>query len=177
MPDNPFDKPRSDYDNAYSNYLEASQRFDYFVAGISIAIVGYLGSRFTATPIGWNASTVELASLISLLASAFSGLKRVQTIVYLLKSTQQHIREVDSAAAFTEAATAGQTAIDYAAGQALSARDLAVRGETHRGNAESYKKLQQDLGVLTSRWSLFRDRLLIFGLSLLILARLVAAYH
>lgn len=177
MPDNPFDKPRSDYENAYSDYLEASQRFDYFLAGVSIALVGYLGSRFTPTPIGWNASTVELAALISLLASAFSGLKRVQTLVHLLKLTQQHIREVDSAAAFTEAATAGQTAIDYAARQALSVRDLSVRGETHRGNAESYKKLQQDMGVLSGRWSLFRDRLLVLGLSLLILARLVAAYH
>jgi hypothetical protein len=48
MSDNPFDKPRTDYEAAHSAYLEASQRFDYYVAGLCIAIVGYLGSRYAS---------------------------------------------------------------------------------------------------------------------------------
>ena len=62
-------------DALFGQYLEAQQKFDYFVTGVAIAMVGFLGARFEPTAIAFNPSTVELGAIAALMASAWAGLK------------------------------------------------------------------------------------------------------
>jgi hypothetical protein len=49
----------------FDSWREASQKFDYFVAGLIGALVAFIGQSFKAVQLGLNAGTLELASLVN----------------------------------------------------------------------------------------------------------------
>jgi hypothetical protein len=65
----------------YDNYREASQRFEYFVLGLCVAVVAYAGQTLQPEPFGLNSSTVETGAILLLIACVALGLKRVEKII------------------------------------------------------------------------------------------------
>ncbi len=66
---------------AYDNYREASQRFEYFVLGLCVAVVAYAGQTLQPERFGSNSSTVEIGAILLLIACVALGLKRVEKII------------------------------------------------------------------------------------------------
>ncbi len=163
-------------DKVYEQWLAASQQFDYFVTGVSVALVGYLGAAFKASPLEWNASSVELASLVTLLASAFAGLKRVETTTALLKQMQARLYHEEAAGSATAAMLAGGQQYNQSTGQVRSQQELAVERELHLGMVTKLRPVLDDLAGEAGRWYRLRDFLLVLGLLFLIGSRIVAAY-
>ena len=163
-------------DRIYLTYLEASQKFDYFVAGVGLALVGYLGARFEAVPIGWNPSTIELGAIAALLASAVAGLKRIETNVTLLGVMHKRLYEEEAAGALTGAAGGGGPGLNKATGEVLSLAELLYKAKYHEVGAEVIAETLREL----ARWSVFwyraRNTLLLLGLGLLVLGRIAIGY-
>lgn len=66
----------------FEAHREASQRFDYFILAICVALVAYAGKTLQPEEFGLNPYTLEVAALILLVASVIVGFKRIeQTIV------------------------------------------------------------------------------------------------
>jgi uncharacterized membrane protein YkvI len=66
---------------AYENYREASQRFEYFVLGLCVAIVAYAGQTLQPQRFGLNSYTVEIGAILLLIACVALALKRVEKII------------------------------------------------------------------------------------------------
>jgi len=66
---------------AYDNYREASQRFEYFVLGLCVAVVAYAGQTLQPERFGSNSSTVEIGAILLLIACVALGPKRVEKII------------------------------------------------------------------------------------------------
>src|SRR5437016_14429043 len=66
---------------AYDNYREASQRFEYFVLGLCVAVVAYAGQTLRPERFGLNSYIVEIGAILLLIACVALGLKRVEKII------------------------------------------------------------------------------------------------
>ncbi len=163
-------------DKAYAAYVEASQKFDYFVVGLSVALVGYLGAGFRAVPLGWNPPTVELAAIAALLLSAIAGLKRIESNVTLLGTSQRRLWEQEAAGGMKSAAMGGGPALNKGTGQVLGSAQLITEAYRHQIVAEVMTRQLEQIAQQCDRWYRVRNFLLVFGLALLVLARLLVAY-
>jgi hypothetical protein len=163
-------------DRAYAAYVEALQKFDYFVVGVSLALVAYLGATLRAIPLGWNAPAIELAAIVSFLLSAIAGLKRVEAIVTLLGAMQKRLYEEEAAGALTKAAASGGPALNESTGQVMGAAALMFQAQYHRAGVGVITKHQESIGARSGFWYRSRDFFLVLGLALLVFARIIAAY-
>ena len=163
-------------DKLFASYLEASQRFDYFVVGAAVALVGYLGARFAAVRLGWNPATIELASLGSLLAAVVCGLKRIETYVEVMKLNQKRLLEEESVGSLTSAAASGAPALNHSTGEILGPGQLMYKAEYHKVGVEVLSEMLDKEAKWSGYWYRARDFFLVLGLLLLVLARVAQAY-
>ena len=68
---------------AFEHYREAAQRFEYFVTGVSVALVAWVGQTLHAQKFGCNAYTIEVASIALVVVSIILGFKRIETGIYI----------------------------------------------------------------------------------------------
>lgn len=66
---------------AYEHYREASQRFEYFILGVSGALCAFVAQHLAPQRIGLTPYTLELFSLVLLASSVFVGFKRIERII------------------------------------------------------------------------------------------------
>ncbi|HSS50357.1 MAG TPA: hypothetical protein VLX28_15580, partial [Thermoanaerobaculia bacterium] len=88
-------------------WLEAAQKFDYFMTGLTAAIVGYLAPMLQPKRLGWNPQTVELLALILLLAAVLAGLKRIEASVCVLSVGVARLQQGEAAEELYQAMTSG----------------------------------------------------------------------
>src|SRR5258706_12601462 len=103
-------------DKAYEWWLNASDKLDYFVAGVALALVGYLASTFRPEPLGLDPKSVELVAILAILGSAILALKRIEATVVLLKSMHTHLASNESVGKLTIAASKGEPLINERTG-------------------------------------------------------------
>jgi hypothetical protein len=162
-------------DAAYGHWLEASQKFDYFVVGGALALVSYLGSNNAASAIGWNPGTLQLASATVVLLSAACGLKKAQTHLALLGAMQRRLYLHEMAGAHAQIALKGIPQLNEATGAIVSPQEAAAKADIFAAEAVEAKGVETKLATETERVADWRDRLLILGLLVLVAARWMAA--
>ncbi len=80
----------------YEHWKEAAQKLDYFLVGLSAAIVSFEVRDFHPDVIGMNPGTVELTGITLILASMAFGLRRLRAFVsYLSRNHSRLILELD----------------------------------------------------------------------------------
>jgi hypothetical protein len=146
------------------------------MVGVSLAMVGYLGARYIAAPLGWNPETIELAAIGSLLFSGISGLKRIETYLTFLSLMQQRLREEEAAGALTGLGSSGTPALNMATGEILLPTEALTRAQYHKAGAEVAEDKLNSIRQSVRFWYRVRNFLLMLGLALLILARVAVAY-
>lgn len=60
---------------------EAAQRFEYFLLGVSVALCAYVGQTVKPEKLGFSPYTLEVASIVVLIASIVAGFKRVEAMI------------------------------------------------------------------------------------------------
>lgn len=163
-------------DKVYESYLEAAQKFDYFVVSVSLALVGYLGAQFQPTNLGWNASAIELATLASLLLSGIAGLKRIETMVTHLAFMHTRLHQEEAAGETTDAAISGRPVLNRSTGDILWPGQLLAKAQYYKMGAQTAAEWLEKVAERGGRWYRTRNFLLFLGLTLLIASRLVVAY-
>jgi hypothetical protein len=66
---------------AYEHYRDASQRFEYFILGLSSALCAYTGQTLTPQKLGISPYGLEVISLLLLVSSVFVGFKRIEKMI------------------------------------------------------------------------------------------------
>ena len=82
---------------------EAEQRFDYFLAGVSAAIVGYLVPKLQPSTVGLNPQTLELLALLLFVASLLAGFRRIETALTRARATRLRHQSTEFAAEIQDA--------------------------------------------------------------------------
>ena len=77
-------------DNAYWNWSESSEKFDYYITGLASAVVVFAMRDIGTEEVGVTPYGLHLLSIAFLLACIFFGLKRVEATNVL--KLNQHVR-------------------------------------------------------------------------------------
>ena len=80
---------------AYEEYRQAAQRFEYFILGISVALIAFVGKTLEPQKLGFSAYTLEVVAVAILVASTIIGFIKVRQMVFLSQCNQEklHLEE------------------------------------------------------------------------------------
>lgn len=80
-----------------TSHNNASEKLDYFILGVSLAICAYLAQTNPYAQIGINKETFLLGTLLVFVASAICGLKRIESTISDLRINAALLKEQDPA--------------------------------------------------------------------------------
>jgi hypothetical protein len=163
-------------DRLYFSWRDAQDKFDYFVAGVSFALVAYLVPQLDAEHSAISsAAWIETAALASLLFGAYAGLKRLEATVTALGVNYDRLRAQESAGALSAAAISGSMVINRSTGEVMSSVSAFQRAASRFSAAESVNPQLDRWARKAERWYKLRNWGVMLGLGLLILARVLPA--
>lgn len=163
-------------DQIYQNWLESSMKFDYFVAGVAFALVGYVVGTLEVAEISVSAESLTALAAIVLLGSGVAGLKRIETVVTVLRVMHRLIYSQESQGALADVATSGRTALNKATGGILTPEEALKRAMFYRKREEISSGNLDKISARARQWYRARNWLLGGGLLILIAARVLPAY-
>lgn len=161
----------------YSKAIESEQKFDYFVATITGAIVAYSLQSYDPTKWNWNAQTLEPIALITLFISFFLGLMRIQTAVGVIKHNTDSLRFGELANDLKNAYENGtQGCIEPGTGIEYNRPQMPELFRRYQGHEISSNAAGKQSAVNAQKYYLWRNRLLIFGFGILLFSKILAPY-
>jgi hypothetical protein len=172
-PNSPMSSNRSD--TVYGYYRESSDKFDYFITGISGALVAFVGQNISPVRIGWNSGTVELLGLTVLLGSLLLGFRRIETNVTVFQLMHQRLHREEGRGNLL-AAYQGGTMLNSSTGDVLSPIEIEALALNLKAEKEVIAEKLEELSSQSGRFYRWRNRLLLAGFILLITARILPAY-
>jgi hypothetical protein len=167
--------PTDRSDAAYEYWRESSEKFDYFVTGLTGALAAYIGQTLLPVRLGINPQTLELISLGCLVASVLFGFIRIEKNVTILRVQSQRLYAEEARGSLTEAAQNGP-ALNAATGEIVSTAELRRRATERSATIELAESTLTKLSESSARFYSLRDSLLFVGFLLLVIAKILPAY-
>ncbi|NOT09866.1 MAG: hypothetical protein HOP28_16860 [Gemmatimonadales bacterium] len=162
-------------DRVYFSWLDSAAKFDYYVTGVALALVGFLGATFTIGRFGLNPSTLELGALGAFLAATIVGFKHLESQVSFLSAMHRRLYEEESAGAIASAASQGRTMLNTSTGRVYSTLQLVEQLYSHKVGTTAASERLDELVVILKRRYRNRNAFLLGGFCLLVLARILPA--
>jgi hypothetical protein len=96
---------------AHRDYRQSSEKFDYFITGVSIAICGYLVQTFDSHGLfeASIASKLEFCSICIFMLSVLFGLRRLEGVISGKRQNYSYLRENELISDISESAADGKT--------------------------------------------------------------------
>ncbi len=159
---------------AFEHAREA-QRFEYFVLGVSVALCAYIGQTLKPQTLGLNPETLEIASLVLLVASVVIGFARLDQTVRTMKMNQNLLDLAEKRRRLVDALD-GKPLRAAATGALFTQEDLLTMIPDH--TAQIGAQEQEMKAVNAKQITLFwwRNALLGTGFLALMTAKVFAAY-
>jgi hypothetical protein len=160
---------------AYDVYQKAAQQFDYAVTGATGAMCTYILQAFKPKRVDFSPYTLELLALLVLIASVILGFKLIQSKVTLLKINTEWLR-VNEQLGTLVGNFSQFPGVNLCSGEIMTpesaSREIPLLQEKSKA-ARTALDHRGDVCSLLYKW---RDRCLVSGFLLLVLARLSAPY-
>jgi hypothetical protein len=160
---------------AYEHYRDATQRFEYFILGVSGALCAYVGQHLTPQKIGLTPYALELFSLILLVSSVFVGFKRIEKVIVghtlnhrLLYLSEQRGQLVTN--------FKGQPLVNALSGETLSAEATARRISEIEEAIPAHQEQFDRAAVQANRYYKIRNWLLATGFLGLLVSKILTPY-
>jgi len=158
-------------DRVYEAWLQATSKFDYFVAGVALTLASYLASSLKGFRLDPSPDGLEVVSVVFVFGSALASLKRIDAMNVTLKLSHAALYAQESAGELTNVAQAGVPAFNRATGQAIDPHSALYAAKLMQQDAKDVEEDHDRWVRRGRRWKIWRDRLLLAGLFLLIAAR------
>jgi hypothetical protein len=163
-------------DSVWSRWAAGSEKFDYFIVGISSALAAYLGQHYLPAKVGLNPATLELAAILSLSGSVVVGLKRIEQQLEVLRLNHLALYHGEAAGALTEVAGQAELAVNTRTGELLDPASAGYTAGLHKEASGTARKAVADATKTADSAYHWRNRLLYLGFALFLASRLWRAY-
>jgi hypothetical protein len=168
--------PTDRSDQVYFRYLATAEKFDYFVLGIAVALVGYLGADLEVSKLGLSTSGLEAIAAGLFLVASISGFMRLEANISLLKVMHRRLYSEESVGALADAASSGKRVLNTSTGVALNPMEAARKHLWHRAGVEVTEDMLDSIQASSSFWYSARNGALLLGLLLLLISKVLPAY-
>ena len=159
-------------DALFQHTRESARKFEYFLLGVTLALLAYEGRTLSPHKLGLNAYTIEISGLLLLVLSVIAGFRHIEAMIATSSINHTALSEETKRLRLVK----GQFMYDTFSGKELTPdeRERALfdlRGVVDRLNEELHRMV-----VRSYRWNRARMWLLIGGFVLLISARVLEPY-
>ncbi len=162
---------------AFEHYREASQKFDYFMTGLSSALCAFIGQTLHPEKISFSPSTLELISLLLLVSSVVAGFKRIESMVQSYKTNHQLLDIRERIGQVTFKSTAQTTMIDKNSGDVMTPAQAKEIISILRTQVPIFENSLEKWASKSCVFYKARNWLLLSGFLSLIVARVWLAYR
>lgn len=163
-------------DRLYEIGREAGEKYDYFMAGLAAALTAYLGENFNPSRASWLvADVLEALAILILIASVAAGIKRIAIANRLLRVSHAKIGHMERIEVLQKGLAEPEGVIripGLANLQPGVAEQLLSKSERMRSESQD---LQEKLMKHVMMSGHLRDRFLLSGFLVLLVARLIGA--
>ncbi len=163
----------SEYENSYGRWISSLQTFDYYAVAVCGAALAFTAHNFAFSHFGWNQGTVELSAMCCLFAAFYFGLKRAELVHMLLRFENEKIGLTNHRDEMRRRREMPGGVVREGDLSALSADEVDDRINRY---SESINRLSDELKKTGEKMGLMygmRDRLLIVGVVILLLAKII----
>lgn len=165
---------RSDF--AWQVSTEAAQKFDYFMVGLAAALAGYLGQQLELSPVGLNASTLELLAVLLFGCSMVAGVWRLESTVTAISGNHLRLHGSEATGALVKAARQGGTLLNEETGEIYSASQALARARAYKQAGDALDERTERFRSRAHRAYRWRNWFLYAGMLSLVASRLWEAY-
>lgn len=154
---------------------EATQRFEYFVLSVSLALCAFVGQTLKPQKLGLTPQTLEIISVLLLVASIIVGFKRLDQMVRVSKLNQR-LLDVNEKRRKAVNALDGPPIREAETGTPFTPDELIAMLPGF--NSQIVRTQEEMDAVVKSQVILFRwrNRLLVSGFLSLVAAKILAPY-
>lgn len=165
--------------NSYNDWKEATQKFDYFILGASLALFAYEAERWKPVQLSWSSGTVELCGIVFILISILCGFLRIDCLSKLFyrsyvnliaeavsKKLEGSILMYDSFEDVIDSKTGAKVPKSKIEADAKFANTTLVKSKTRLESLQTW----------STRYVLWRNATLALGFLLLLLAKIMVPY-
>lgn len=158
----------------FAHHVEATEKFDYFICGVTGAIFAYVVQHYTPSKLAFSPSVLEPVGLVLLVAAFFVGLKRIEVLVssrrgnYLIAQAGEQANAALKAQFSNDIPIRGGTVVSAESAEAQRHRAIKEREALEKKMDVVSKK-----GMLLYRW---RNYLLMAGFIALLAAKILEPY-
>ena len=160
---------------AYDYWKESSQKFDYFITGLTGALVAFVAERYSPERVGWSPKSLELLSILILVGSVVAGFKRIEYNVESFKMMSQKLDALENLGSLTESMSSAPV-LNVLTGEILTLTDM----ESRKAHYSQVISLSQSRLQTWTKRSLkaykLRNYLLIVGFLAIIGSKIWQAY-
>ena len=125
---------------AFEHYRDASQRLEYFIVGISVALVAYAGQTLAPQRIGLNAYTLEVFGILLIISAIVISFKRLEKIIFGLQMNFHLIEYRDGRGLLAKTFIEGGNRIAPERGELWKPEDMKKQIEEYRQNDSRMRK-------------------------------------
>jgi len=156
-------------------WLQAAQKFDYFMAGLSAAVTAYAAKTVTPAPIALSPGTLDLLGFFFFLVASVAAFKRIETFNAGLKVNYGKLDAEDRAASLEGALEQDLEVIVRGEGP-RSPEEVAKTAKGWRKAAASLDTTLDKLGRKAVTYYNLRNAALLCGVLALVASRIWASY-
>jgi hypothetical protein len=160
---------------AYEHAQEASQRFEYFILGVSVGLCAYIGQTLSPQKLGFSPYTLQVCSLVVLIASIVVGFKLIESVIMCHRYNQGILHLAEERGELLSNFT-GSPLLDTESGILRSAEQVQARIETLGKKIQEARRKFQQRSVVVLRYYRIRNWLLGIGFIGLFVSKIVTPY-
>jgi len=161
---------------AFEHYRDASQRFEYFVLGVSVALIAYAGQALIPRKIGVSAYTLEIIGILLIIVAVVISFKRLEKLIFGLQITVRLVDAQEHRALLAKVFIEGGNRHDLGRGELWKPGDMKQQIEEYDKIIPHYEKTIEEINVVAFRFYRWRNWLLICGFVTLFAGRILEPY-
>jgi hypothetical protein len=161
---------------AFEHYRDASQRFEYFILGISLALVAYAGQTLAPQRLGLNAYTLEVIGILVIISAIVISFKRLEKIISGLQMNFHLVDSREGRGLLAKAFIEGGNRIAPERGELWKPQDMKKQIEEYDKIIPECEKMIDEVNAIAAQLYRWRNWLLTCGFLALLFGRILEAY-
>ena len=162
-------------DSVFEYYRSASEKFDYFIVGLTGTLCAYISQTFSVKPISLSPQTLELAALLVLVMSVVAGFKRIELSLMAARYNAHTLRVQEQKGQLVSKYQGGDL-VNSSTGEVLSPLAVQTKIQVLSEVLPDFEKSMNKCAVWAGRWYHIRNWLLMVGFFMLVASRVWSAY-
>ena len=162
-------------DKVHDYWRQSSEKFDYFVTGVTGALCAYISQTFKPEQISLSPNTLELISLLILILSVYAGFKRIEYTVETFRYNHRSLYLSEQVGQLITKYNGGHL-INEATGEIISPEIVELKIQTLKEIQPKVEENAEKAATGSGNWYKWRNRFLTIGFLMLVASKIWSAY-